>query len=103
MSKKQNCWEFIKCGKEVGGDKSVESGVCPAAKDTSADGLNGGSCGGRICWAIAGTFCGGVVQGEFAQKRLSCLSCDFFKQVEAEEGDAFSLLKPGQEYHLHNH
>jgi hypothetical protein len=28
---------------------------------------------GRICWAIAGTFCGDKVQGDFAQKSVSCM------------------------------
>ncbi len=99
MGSRLNCWEFKKCGREPGGERVGELGVCPAALDTSADGLNGGKNAGRICWAIAGTFCGGVVQGSFAQKEVTCMSCDFFKKVKEEEGTAnFKLLKPGQTY-----
>jgi len=96
--KKLNCWELKKCGREPGGAKVEELGICPAATDRAADGVNGGKNGGRVCWAVAGTFCGDKVQGSFAQKRLSCLSCDIFRQVRDEEKDEFKLLKPGQEY-----
>jgi hypothetical protein len=74
---KQNCWEFKKCGREPGGARVEEFGICPATTDTSSDGINGGENAGRICWAIVGTFCGGKVQGSFAQKRLS-LCCHFY-------------------------
>ena len=84
-SKKLNCWEYKKCGREPRGKKASEFGVCPAASDTSFDGINSGRCAGRFCWAVAGTFCGGDIQGTFAEKRYSCLSCDFFNQVRAEE------------------
>jgi serine/threonine protein kinase len=63
-------------------------GVCPAATDPSFSGINSGEYAGRFCWAVAGTFCGGEVQGTFAEKRDSCLSCDFFMRVRAEEGTA---------------
>lgn len=100
--KKENCWEFKKCGREPGGEKVKEMGICPGATDTSADGLNDGKNAGRICWAVAGTFCGGVVQGTFAQKQVSCMSCDFYKKVKEEEGaERFRILKPGQEYKPH--
>ena len=93
---KKNCWEVKNCGRIPGGDKVDEMGVCPVAEDASADGLNSGAKGGRICWAVAGTFCGGKKQGTFADKRLSCMGCEFYKQVNEEEGDNFVLLKPGQ-------
>jgi hypothetical protein len=97
MKRKENCWEFKKCGRNNG--KSDDLGICPAIIDESSDGLNGGRNGGRICWVIAGTFCGGKVQGTFAQKRSTCITCDFFKLVEAEEGlEEFKVLKPGQMY-----
>lgn len=96
---KLNCWEFKKCGREPNGAKSKEMGVCPATQDTGSTGINGGKNAGRMCWAVAGTFCGGKVQGDFAQKSVSCMSCDFFKSVKQEEGaDKFSLLRPGQKY-----
>lgn len=95
------CWEFKNCGREPGGARTGELGVCPAAADATGAGINGGQNGGRICWAVTGTFCGGTVQGTFAQKQLSCMNCDFFKLVKEEEGSKFLLLKPGQAYRQH--
>ena len=89
---KQNCWEVKKCGRETGGVKTQDLGVCPAASDTSSNGVNNGKNGGRICWAVAGTFCGGKVQGDFAQKSVSCMACEVFKQVKTEESDTFRLM-----------
>lgn len=83
---RQNCWAFMKCGREPAGDKVAEFGVCRAATDDSFHGLNSGKNGGRICWAIAGTFCGGEIQGSFVEKQGSCLNCNFFKLVRTEEG-----------------
>ena len=74
------------CGREQGGKNSAEYGLCPAAADQSFDGINSGKCGGRICWAVAGTFCGGCTQGSFVDKRPSCLNCDFYQMVQDEEG-----------------
>ena len=78
----------MKCGRQPGGDRVDEQGVCPAAKDDSYDRINCGKNAGRFCWAVAGTFCGGNVQGTFADKKDSCLSCGFFNKVRAEEGTA---------------
>ena len=86
--KKNNCWEFKKCGRELRGKKVDDLGICIAAVDLSFDGINSGICGGRICWAVAGTLCGGKTQGTFAEKRDSCLSCEFYKEVQEEEGAA---------------
>ncbi len=87
MKKNLNCWEFNKCGREQGGKRVDELGVCPAATDTSFDGINHGLNGGRVCWAIAGTFCEGKIQGAFADKRHSCVKCNFFKMVNSgDEG-----------------
>lgn len=86
MEPKINCWQFKQCGREPGGLKAHELGVCPAANNVSCSGVNGGANAGRICWAIAGTFCGEKVQGTSAEKELSCMTCDFFKKVESEEG-----------------
>jgi hypothetical protein len=82
----QNCWEFKKCGRQPAGAKTAELGVCPASTAKKADGLNAGSNGGRICWALAGTFCGGKVQGTFAEKFSNCVDCDFYKLVHTEHG-----------------
>ena len=91
-SVKMNCWEFLECGREPGGEKAEKSGICSTSIDTSADGLNGGKNGGRICWGISGTYCGKKMQGHFAKRQLSCRSCSFFKKVK-EGGDYFHLHK----------
>jgi hypothetical protein len=63
-----NCWEFKKCGREKGGAKAEELGVCPAWPDH-----------GKNCAHVAGTLCGGRVQGAFATKLASCMQCEFYK------------------------
>ena len=63
----------------------MDLGVCPAATCTAANGVNHGENGGRVCWAIAGTLCGGKVQGTMANKLGNCLRCDFYGQVASEE------------------
>ena len=83
---KLNCWQVMMCGREPGGKQVSELGVCPAAADASFDGINDGECGGRICWAVAGTLCGGCTQGTFREKRSSCLDCDFYCMVQEQEG-----------------
>jgi hypothetical protein len=92
MSKTVNCWEYLNCGREPGGAKEKEMGVCPAAKEESANGLNRGINGGRICWSIAGTYCCGIVQGNMAKKELTCLDCGFFKKVKKEEKGNLSSI-----------
>jgi hypothetical protein len=84
---KQNCWEVKGCGRESGGQMSLELGVCPAAAEARTSGLNGGINGGRVCWMIAGTLCGGEVQGSFAAKLTNCQLCHFYNQVRREEGE----------------
>lgn len=86
---KTNCWEFMKCERQPGGSKVDEFGVCPAATEVKADGINQGSNGGRACWAITGTLCEDKVQGEFAVKLGNCIACDFYKLVRKEEGENF--------------
>ncbi|GAB4339428.1 MAG: hypothetical protein Kow0089_12310 [Desulfobulbaceae bacterium] len=84
---RKNCWEYFRCGRQPGGDKAAEQGVCPAAVAHKLDGTNDGVNGGRSCWAIAGTLCRGRVQGSFAQKLGDCLKCDFYDIVRRDQGD----------------
>jgi len=86
---KQNCWEHKKCGREPGGPKSAELGVCPAATDPTYHNTNSGKNAGRHCWKIAGTLCGGQVQGSHAAKLMNCVRCDFFQLVKEQEGGDF--------------
>ncbi len=85
-SNKPNCWEFLKCGREPGGENARKIGICPAAANTTFNGFNQGTNAGRICWLVAGTFCNSKVQGTFAEKCVSCKHCDFYRQVHADEG-----------------
>ena len=85
---KLNCWQFEKCGREPGGAKQAELGVCPAATEARLDGTNSGKNAGRACWGVTGTLCGGKAQGTFATKVHSCLQCDFYRLVGEEEGSA---------------
>ncbi len=70
----KNCWDVKQCGRIPGGDKVDELGVCPAYPN-----------GGKICWRIAGTFCGGNVQGSAAKKLSSCTKCEFYKEMNSSK------------------
>jgi two-component system NtrC family sensor kinase len=67
-SREVPCWQFMQCGR----DKDATS-KCPAFPHF-----------GRICWAVAGTFCEGKVQGSFAQKCEDCRKCAFYRTVRKE-------------------
>ena len=86
---KVNCWEYMKCGREVGGTKENELGICPAVRNFTHSGKNDGRGAGRICWQVAGTFCRNKLQGTFAKKMLNCARCEFFMLVKSEEGVKF--------------
>jgi hypothetical protein len=88
-----NCWEYKKCGREVGGSRIQELGVCPAAEDQLWDGVNGGTNAGRFCWYVVGTYCDGDVQGTFVAKYRKCVQCDFFLKVDLESGKKFIFTK----------
>ncbi len=88
---RMNCWEFKKCGRELGGSVADELGICPASTDTILEGINGGVSAGRACWVVAGTMCDGLVQGSFARKYKDCGLCDFYNTVKEEEGDSFLM------------
>lgn len=88
---KKNCWEFNQCGRESGGRKSLEAGVCPASQERKLHAIHGGTNGGRACWVIAGTMCNGEMQGTFAQKFRNCMGCDFYNAVQEEEFPNFQL------------
>ena len=86
---KENCWEFKSCGRQPGGARVAELGVCPASTEQRTAGVNGGANGGRACWAVTGTLCGGRAQGTFAMKVVGCQTCEFYGKVKSEEGTAF--------------
>jgi signal transduction histidine kinase len=68
-SLKIKCWEFKTCGRDK--DAAIK---CPAFPNF-----------GRICWAVAGTFCEGKAQGTFAQKYNDCRKCEFYRKVKSRE------------------
>ena len=65
-----NCWVCMKCGRERGGSKAKELGACPAYP------LHG-----KHCAQMAGTICGGQVQGSSAIKLTNCMDCDFYNSA----------------------
>lgn len=81
----KNCWEVKECGREPGGPKAAELGICIATVYKGVHGINRGTNGGRCCWAVAGTLCNGEVQGTYAVKILDCIQCNFYQQVQIEE------------------
>lgn len=70
-----NCWESKGCGMKD----------CPAYGKTDIP-----------CWYLAGTYCGGKIQGAFAEKCGGCRQCEVFKElcptVVEEVGEAVNNL-----------
>ncbi len=98
-----NCWEFKKCGRQPGGPKVAELGVCPAPVNSALDGVHGGKNAGRACWVVAGSLCGGKIQGTYAAKLLNCWRCEFMNKVKQEEESGplgFSHTRLGMERSL---
>ena len=93
-SEKINCWEYTNCGREFGGEKANELGVCQASIELFVDGINNGKNAGRFCWEISGTGNGNEVNGTYAKKLLSCRSCGFFKTVKEQESVQFHSANP---------
>ncbi len=97
---KKNCWEHKNCGRQPGGAKTSELGVCPAATEEALDGSHGGKNAGRACWVVAGSLCGGKIQGTYAKKLLNCWRCEFMNKVKQEEEPSmfgFSHTRLGME------
>ena len=78
-----NCWEFTNCGREPGGNRADDLGVCPAAADGRFDGLNDGINAGRVCWAVAGTDGKDRPQCIHADRAHPCETCEFFKYTHS--------------------
>ncbi len=86
---KINCWEYMHCGRELGGNKVKEYGVCPAVTFIAFNKTNGGYNGGRYCWQIAGTFPRSNARCSYASQLEDCTQCDFYRLVQKEEGSNF--------------
>ena len=97
---KLNCWEFKKCGRQPGGHKAADLGICPVTVHQDLHGAHDGKNAGRACWVVAGSLCGGKIQGTYAQKLTNCWRCDFMNAVKKEEEPAevgFSATRLGLE------
>jgi signal transduction histidine kinase len=94
--RKVNCWEDRGCGRGPDGPLADRLGVCPAAADTTCDGANGGTNGGRLCWAVVGARCEAAGREAPAQGGRPCPACSFFLRVKYEEGCHFQPTRPGR-------
>lgn len=88
---KLNCWEVMNCGRQPGGHHIHDLGICPVPQEERLDGVHDGTNAGRSCWVVAGSLCGGNIQGSFAEKFRNCEKCDFYQQVKDEEFPRFKL------------
>ena len=84
--KELNCWEYHKCGKEVGGAKVDNRGPCPASTFSEASGFLRGHNGGRACAFIDGTFCNVFCQ-ETKRMKKRCNECGFYRELKKAHGD----------------
>jgi len=66
----QQCWQHMNCGRDC--DSSSEK--CPAYPNF-----------GRVCWAVAGTYCEGRMQATYAQKIENCKRCKFYQTVNEKD------------------
>ncbi|MGD0897415.1 MAG: PAS domain S-box protein [Thermoguttaceae bacterium] len=70
------CWEAKKC----------DNTACPSYRNHKD----------LRCWQVAGTFCGGTVQGSFAQKLGDCSLCEVYRRARANPimdlGETFNTM-----------
>ena len=92
INEKQNCWEYMKCGREPNGSRVEQLGVCPAATADTYHGINSGQNGGRFCWKVIGTRCFETINKHTPRKLISCIQCAFFKKVKSEEKISYSKI-----------
>lgn len=90
-----NCWEVRQCGRERGGSKVNELGVCPVSEAEAYHGVNVGLNAGRFCWAVTATLCGSRTQGTLADKASACMACAFYLRVVREQGPNL-IVNPSQ-------
>jgi hypothetical protein len=79
VTRRQNCWDFIGCGR---GPEAPRHERCRVADEEALDGFNGGSNGGRSCWAVVGSY---GVDGFACEHTQQCSECDFRRLVAREE------------------
>jgi hypothetical protein len=86
---KRNCWDYYRCRKQSEGNHVKEHDVCPAYFETKLHGIHDGKNGGRACWIVAGTKCGGRIKRTLVPKFIVCKLCGFKKIVISEESQNF--------------
>lgn len=89
--RKINCWEYKKCSSHERGVTTPASEICPVSLETRFNGIYGGRNGGRSCWLVRETLCGGRNQRTAVHKFIECFFCDFKKYVIMEEGPDFLI------------
>ena len=87
--KKQNCWEYMKCGRHPGGDKAAAMGVCPVSVYEDLNGVHGGENAGRACWVVDSSLCPEVKRETSEMKFTGCWKCDFFQTVKNEKRSSY--------------
>ncbi len=87
-----DCWEQLKCGAETcsPGDK----GWCPVPFDESLNGVNGGTNGGRACWAVLGAKCRAGDATAPPGDAEVCVACPVLSTVRTQEGPVWFQLAP---------
>ena len=90
-NRKSNCWDIKQCGREAGGTNISELGECPVSTEEKLHGIHGGENAGRACWVVAGSLCGGTIQGTYVDKYENCTMCDFYMKVKSEESTDFKM------------
>lgn len=83
--KKQNCWEYMKSGRQPGGHAAAVSGVCPVSVYGELNGVHGGENAGRACWAIDNSLCPELMRESPEKKFSGCWKCNFYHRVKNEE------------------
>jgi hypothetical protein len=80
--KKQNCWEYMMCGRHPGGHSAA---VCPVSVYEELNGVHGGKNAGRACWAIDNSLCPDLMRESSEKKFSGCWKCNFYHRVKNEE------------------
>ena len=90
-----NCWETLSCGAET--TSLGDSQWCPVPFDRSMDGVNGGTNGGRACWAVVGARCRAGEPARRAVESEACAHYTVLRTVRREEGPVWFQLAPQAE------
>lgn len=88
-----NCWEFMHCGMEEGGERAKEFGTCPVYPDC-----------GKICaHVIKALKCEAEKSGD---KAFDCKKCDFYNSEhfdKSHSGFVFQPMRVNEKSNVFNH